>query len=124
VATWRASTGTLFVVDRHAPIATSVPYDEPALVAKLPLEDGVVSIPADFGPFTVFEAIIAAYKTLLHRTVTGPDVKLAFVRIRLPAVPVPPLEVRFVRSMGDFHQGELRAAGRPAGQIFFGEWTK
>jgi len=122
VATWRDADKSIFVVESDQPITQRVAYDEQSLVDRFEFgPDGVV-VPADIGDFTVMEAIVAAFKALLHRTVVPHKPKLVFVRVRLQSVPQLPLEVRFSRRIGEFYQGDIRADGRAVGQIFFGEW--
>jgi len=122
VATWRDAGKSIFVVESDQPITQRVAYDEQSLVDRFEFgPDGVV-VPTDIGDFTVMEAIVAAFKALLHRTVVPHKPKLTFVRVRLESVPHLPLEVRFSRRIGEFYQGEIRVDGRVAGQIFFGEW--
>lgn len=122
VATWRDADKSLFVVESDQPITQRVDYDEPALVDRFTFGPEGVVVPADIGEFTVMEAIVAAFKALLHRTVVPHKPKLVFVRVRLQSVPQLPLEVRFSRRIGEFYQGDIRVDGRAAGQIFFGEW--
>jgi hypothetical protein len=122
VATWRDADKAIFVVESDQPITQRVAYDEQSL------STGSSSVPtASWCPPTsaispVMEAIVAAFKALLHRTVVPHKPKLVFVRVRLQSVPQLPLEVRFSRRIGEFYQGDIRADGRAVGQIFFGEW--
>jgi hypothetical protein len=121
VATWRDADKSIFVVESDQPITQRVAYDEQSLVDRFEFgPDGVV-VP-DIGDFTVMEAIVAAFKALLHRTVVRHNPKLTFVRVRLQSVPQLPLAVRFSRRIGEFYQGDIRADERAVGQIFFGEW--
>ena len=122
VASWRDGRGEIRVVERDAAIDCRTDYDEDALARSFAYEAERVTLPAQIGGHSVIEAIVAAFKALLQRTVAGPESKLAFVRIRLSAVPQLPLEVRFSRRIGEFYQGDIRVDGRAVGQIFFGEW--
>jgi hypothetical protein len=122
VATWRDADKAIFVVESDQPITQRVGYDEQSLVDRFTFGPDGVAIPAQIGDFSVMEAIVAAFKALLHRTVVPHKPKLVFVRVRLQAVPRLPLEVRFNRRIGEFYQGDIRADGRSVGQIFFGEW--
>lgn len=122
VGTWRDDHGAFHIVERDAPITTRVPYDEDGLAANFVYEPGRVALPADVAPYSTIEAIVAGYKQLLLRSVVNLQGRLAFVRLRLPAIPALPLEIRFSRRLGEFYQGDLVKDCRPAGQIFFGEW--
>ena len=122
VATWRDADRSVFVVEGDEPITQRVAYDEQSLVDRFTFGPDGVTVPARIGDFTVIEAIVAAFKALLHRTVVQHKPKLTFVRIRLESVPELPLQVRFSRRIGEFYQGEIRLDGRTVGQIFFGEW--
>ena len=113
---------SIFVVESDQPITQRVGYDEQSLVDRFTFGPDGVAIPAQIGDFSVMEAIVAAFKALLHRTVVPHKPKLVFVRVRLQTVPRLPLEVRFNRRIGEFYQGDIRADGRSVGQIFFGEW--
>lgn len=122
VAKWRDDDKVVFVVECDDPISLREGYDEKALVDRFSFgPDGVV-VPTDIGDFSPMEAIVAAFKALLHRTVVPHKPKLVFVRVRLKSVPELPLEVRFSRRIGEFYQGEIRANAHSVGQIFFGEW--
>ena len=122
VATWRDAGKSIFVVETDQPITQRVAYDEQSLVDRFSFGPDGVMVPAQIGEFTPMEAIVAAFKALLHRTVVPHKPKLVFVRVRLQSVPQLPLEVRFNRRIGEFYQGDIRADGRAVGQIFFGEW--
>lgn len=122
VAKWRDDDKVIFVVESDKPITLREGYDEQALVDRFAFNPDGVAVPADIGDFSVMEAIVAAFKALLHRTVTPHKPKLVFVRVRLQSAPELPLEVRFSRRIGEFYQGDIRAGARPVGQIFFGEW--
>lgn len=123
VATWRDQSGTTWVVERDAAITQSRPYDEDGLAARFAFDERSVRLPAGAGDHSLVEALVAGFKALLLRTAAGEGAKLAFVRLRLPQLPVLPLEIRYSRRIGAFYQGDILAAGKPAGQIFFGEWT-
>ena len=122
VATWRDDDKSIYVVESDQPITSRVGYDEQALVDCFAFGPDGVTVPVDIGDFTVMEAIVAAFKALLHRTVVPHKPKLVFVRVRLQSVPALPLEVRFNRRIGEFYQGDIRTGERTVGQIFFGEW--
>lgn len=123
VAVWRDAEATIHVLERDEVITESLTYDEPALVATFDFHPGGdVVIPPRIGGFTVMEAIVAAYKALLHRTVATHKPKVVFVRARLSRLPDLPVTVRHGRRIGEFYQGEILAGGARVGQIFFGEW--
>ena len=123
VAVWRDEEATIYVVARDEPIDQSMSYDEPGLVARCEFAaDGNVRIPADLGAFTVMEALVAAFKALLQRTVATHNPQVVFARIRLSKIPVLPLTIRYRRRIGEFYQGDILADGAGIGQIFFGEW--
>jgi hypothetical protein len=122
VATWRENGTAVFVVEGEQPIILREPYDEPALVARFCFGEAGVDVPADIGSFTPMEAVVAAFKALLHRTVVPSRPKLVFVRIRLRAPLSLPLRVRFDRCIGEFYQGSISSDAGDIGQIFFGEW--
>jgi hypothetical protein len=122
VASWRDDDRRIFVVESDAPITLREGYDEQALVDRFSFGPDGVAVPTNVGDFSPMEAIVAAFKALLHRTVVPHKPKLVFVRVRLQSVPALPLEVRFSRRIGEFYQGEIRADAHPVGQIFFGEW--
>lgn len=123
VATWRDGERTIHVVEREDAISERAPYDEESLVAKFSFTSEGVLVPSDIDGYSAIEAVVAAFKALLHRTVATHRPKLVFVRVRLRAVPEVPLKVRFGRRIGEFYQGDILVDDTPAGQIFFGEWT-
>ncbi|MGH8084257.1 MAG: hypothetical protein ACREPV_03170 [Lysobacter sp.] len=122
VAIWRDSAATVYVVEREQEIVESVPYDEETLVDGFSFKATGVEVPRDIGGFTTMEAIVAAFKALLHRTVVTHKPKVVFVRARLSLLPGLPVEVRYSRRIGEFYQGEICSKGKAVGQIFFGEW--
>lgn len=122
VADWADSRGKVFVVERAEPIVQSTPYDEPALVARFTLDGDCVRLPADIGPFTRIEALVAGFKFLLQRRFPDTPRKYVFVRSRLRFLPEQAMDVCFARTIGEFFQADIRADGAPIGQIFFGEW--
>jgi hypothetical protein len=122
VGTWRDDQEAFHIVERDTPITARVPFDEDDLVKNFVFEPGRVAMPADIAANSTIEAIVAGYKQLLLRSVMNHQAHLAFVRLRLPAVPTLPLEIRFSRRLGEFYQGDLIKDSKPAGQIFFGEW--
>jgi hypothetical protein len=122
VARWRDDDKLVFVIEGDNPITSREAYDEQALVDRFSFGPDGVIVPADIGDFSLMEAIVAAFKALLHRTVVPHKPKLVFVRVRLQSVPELPLEIRFCRRIGEFYQGEVRAGARSVGHIFFGEW--
>lgn len=123
VATWRDADGAVYVVERDALITGSAPYDEDGLAGGFSFGERSVRLPAHAGDNSLIEAIVAGFKALLLRSVAGPGAKLAFVRIRLPRLPVLPVEIRYSRRIGEFYQGDILVDDKPAGQIFFGEWA-
>lgn len=122
VGIWRDSLGELHIVERDAAITQREAYDEDGLAAMFAFDGQRVALPAEVGGRSPVEAVVAGFKALLLRTVADADARLAFVRLRLPEVPRLPLDIRFSRRIGEFYQGDLSRAGKPAGQIFFGEW--
>lgn len=122
VASWRDQHGELRVIERDAAIGCRTAYDEDALAGSFRYSGDRVWLPADVGTHSPIEAIVAGFKALLQKTVAGGDARLAFVRIRLSAVPRLPLEIRYSRRIGEFFQGDLRKDDAVVGQIFFGEW--
>lgn len=122
VAEWTDSRGKLFVVERPESISQSTPYDEPALVSCFTLDRDCVHVPADIGPFTRIEALVAAFKALLQRRFPDTPRKYVFVRSRLRFLPEEALDVCFSRTIGEFFQADIRAGDGSVGQIFFGEW--
>jgi hypothetical protein len=122
VGTWRDDQDFFHIVERDAPITARVPFNEDDLVENFVFEPGRVALPTDVAPNSTIEAIVAGYKQLLLRSVIDHQARLAFVRLRLPAILTLPLEIRFSRRLGDFYQGDLVKDRKPAGQIFFGEW--
>lgn len=122
VAIWRDSEATIYVVEREQEIVESVPYDEEALVDRFAFKSTGVELPQDIGDYTMMEAIVAAFKALLHRTVVTDKPKVVFVRARLSQLPDFPVEVRYSRRIGEFYQGEIFSRSKAVGQIFFGEW--
>lgn len=122
VGVWRDSHGQFHIVERDALVSRREPYDEDGLAATFAFDGQRVELPADVGGNSPIEAIVAGYKALLLRSVTAGTARLAFVRLRLSALPRLPLEIRYSRRIGEFFQGEVRQGGQPFGQIFFGEW--
>jgi hypothetical protein len=122
VASWRDARGEIRVLEREAMIGCRTDYDEDGLARSFAYDGNVVAIPADVGGHSAIEAIVAGFKALLLRTVAGRDARLAFVRIRLAAVPQLPLQVRYSRRIGEFYQGDLVGEAGNVGQVFFGEW--
>jgi hypothetical protein len=122
VAVWRDDSQVIYVVERDEPIMDSVPYDEDALVGRFVFTSDGALVPRDITGFSVMEAIVAAFKAILHRSVVTDKPKVVFVRVRLRCVPGLPLEVKYSRRIGEFFQGDIRVGGESIGQIFFGEW--
>jgi len=122
VAEWRDSEGVVYVVERSEPITEATPYDESALVTKFRIDGRTALIPADVMPFTMIEALVAGFKRLLQAVYPEIPRKYVFVRIRLRQLPDGPVEMRYVRDIGSFFQGDITVGGRNVGQIFFGEW--
>lgn len=122
VAEWTDSRGKVFVVERPEPIVRSAPYDEPALGARLAVDGDCIRIPADIGPFTRIEALVAGFKLLLQRRFPETPRNYVFVRSRLRFLPEQAMDVCFARTIGEFFQADIRADGTHVGQIFFGEW--
>jgi len=122
VGIWRDNLGEFHIVERDALITRHEPYDEDGFAATFAFDGQHVLLPADVGGHSMVEAIVAGFKALLLRTVADGTARLAFVRLRLRALPQLPLEIRFARRIGEFYQGDLSQAGQPVGQVFFGEW--
>jgi hypothetical protein len=122
VAKWHDDDKTIFVVESDIPTTLRKDYDEQALVERFSFGPGGVAVPTDVGDSSPLEAVVAAFKALLHRTVVPHKPKVVCVRVRLQSLLELPLEVRFNRRIGEFYQGDIRADGHPVGQIFFGEW--
>lgn len=121
VAEWSDSGGKLLVIERDERIGERAPYDEDGLAARFEIEGRVVKVPADIGPFTRFEALVAGFKRLL-RSVHRDERSYAFVRVRLDHYPDNALEIRYARDVGAFNQGDISEDGNLVGQIFFGVW--
>jgi hypothetical protein len=124
VAEWSDAGGQLYVVERNEAIREAVPYDEAALVSRFRINGRTVEIPAELGPFTRIDALVAAFKHLLQQVspLEGGR-KHAFVRIRLARVPQGATSITYARDIGTFSQGDIREDGKLLGQIFFGVWT-
>lgn len=122
VAEWHDEGGDVFVVEGNAPIERSEPYDEPSLVAGFRFAGRTVDVPADIGRFSRIEAIVAAFKHLLHRVYPDVARKYVFVRIRLAKLPEGALRIVYARDIGRFFQGDIVEGDRTVGQIFFGVW--
>lgn len=124
VASWKDDAGTLYVIEREAAITERRPYDEDGLAASFAYaaDPASVSIPADIGEHSRFEAVVAGFKAMLQRHVVPAATRLAFARIRLQRPLEGPLTIRYGRRMGHFHQGSIDADTGKVGQIFFGEW--
>ena len=122
VAEWSDSRGKLFVIERDECISDRVPYDEDGLAEQFEIEGRIARIPAELGPFTRMEAVIAGFKRLLQATYPGMQRKYVFVRVRLDRCPDTAMEIRYSRDIGAFFQGDLSASGKLVGQIFFGVW--
>jgi hypothetical protein len=122
VGIWRDNMGEFHIVERDVRITRHEPYDEEGLAATFAFDGRHVVLPADVGGHSTVEAIVAGFKALLLRTAADATARLAFVRLRLRALPQLPLEIRFSRRIGEFYQGDLFQAGQPVGQVFFGEW--
>lgn len=122
VALWRNDAQTVFIVEREEAISLRVPYDEERLVQRFLFDGASVNVPADLGEFSAIEAVVAAFKELLHRDVVVHKPKVAFARIRLHSKPVLPLKLCYVRRIGEFYEGKILSNDDPVGRIFFGEW--
>ncbi len=121
VAEWNDSLGKLYLVERGEQITLRAPYDEDALAGVFEIDGRGIRIPAHAHGFTRTDAIVAAFKRLLQ-TAHAAGRKYAFVRIRLDRWPAGAMEIRYVRDIGAFFQGDISERGKPLGQIFFGVW--
>lgn len=122
VAEWNDSLGKLYLVERGEQINARVPYDEDALADLFEIDGREIRIPAQAHGFTRADAIVAAFKRLLQTVHAGIERKYVFVRIRLDRCPTAEMEIRYVRDIGAFFQGDISEHGKPVGQIFFGTW--
>lgn len=122
VAEWSDSLGKLFVVERGEAIVGREPYDEDGLAARFEIVGRTARIPADIGPFTRMEAVIAGFKRLLQSVYPDIKRKYVFARVRLDHYPDSAMELRYSRDIGAFFQGDISIEGKPIGQIFFGVW--
>lgn len=123
VAEWNDARGRVFVVERDEPIARSEPYDEDALAAGLKVDGRTIDIPANVLPHSRIEALVAAFKRLLHLVHPDSPRRYAFVRIRLAHMPQGAVQIRYARDIGSFFQGDILEEGRSLGHIFFGSWS-
>jgi hypothetical protein len=122
VAEWSDTLGRLFLVEREELISERTPYDEEKLVDFSNVAGRLISVPAYTPGFTRTDAIVAAFKYLLRTAHADFDRKYAFVRIRLQYCPIGAFEIRYVRDIGAFFQGDISQDGNGIGQIFFGVW--
>jgi hypothetical protein len=122
VAEWSDNFGRLFLLERSELINERAPYDENALMEFFEIEGKTIRAPEHAPGFTRTDAIIAAFKHLLQTVYSDIDRRYAFVRLRLDHCPTGAFEIRYVRDIGAFFQGDIGEAGRPVGQIFFGVW--
>jgi hypothetical protein len=122
VAEWSDSSGKLWLVERDEPMIERVPYDEAALVRMFEVDGRAVESPAHTPGFARADAMVAAFKHLLQTVHAGIARKYVFVRIRLDHCPGGGFEIRYVRDIGAFFQGDIGEDGKPIGQIFFGVW--
>lgn len=122
VGSWSDAGGTVYIVQRGAPIVESQPYDEDGLAGRFEIAEGTVRIPAGLEDYTVAEAIVAGFKALLRAGVAGPAARVAFVRMRCGRLPELPLRIVYSRRIGGFYQGDIHDGSGACGQIYFGEW--
>ncbi|MGH8213293.1 MAG: hypothetical protein ACREPP_08725 [Rhodanobacteraceae bacterium] len=122
VAEWSDSSGKLWLVERAEYITERVPYDEPALVRMFEVDGRTVKSPPRTPGFTPADAMVAAFKHLLQTVHAGIERKYVFVRIRLDHCPGTAFEIRYVRDIGAFFQGDIGEDGKVIGQVFFGVW--
>lgn len=122
IAEWNDSLGKLYLIERGEQITARAPYDEDALAAPFEIEGRIIRVPEHTPGFTRPDAIIAAFKRLLHTVHAGVNRKYVFVRVRLTHCPEAAFEIRYARDIGAFFQGDISECGKPVGQIFFGVW--
>ena len=122
IAEWSDSRGKLWLVERAERITERIPYDEPALVRMFGVDGRTVRIPAKTSGFSRADAMVAAFKHLLQTVHAGIERKYVFVRVRLDHLPGGAFEIRYVRDIGAFFQGDISEDGKVIGQIFFGVW--
>lgn len=124
VATWKDDAGILYVIEQETQMTERVPYDEDGLAATFVYEANppAVSIPADIGPYSRFEAVVAGFKAMLQKYMVKEGTRLAFARIRLQQPLDGSLKIQYGRRIGHFHQGSIGDGTKNFGQVFFGEW--
>jgi len=122
VAEWSDAQGKLYLVEREERISEREPYDEQGLVGLLEADGKTVRIPAQTPNFTRADAIVAAFKHLLQTVYPDVERKYVFVRIRMDYCPSGAMEIRYVRDIGAFFQGDISEDRKAVGQIFFGVW--
>lgn len=122
VGIWSDGEGTVYIVERDVRIADSQPYDEDGLAGRFEIANGVVRVPDALGGYTVTDAIVAAFKALLHAGAAGTAARLAFVRMRCERLPGLPLRIVYSRRIGGFYQGDIHDWAGTCGHIYFGEW--
>lgn len=122
VGIWSDEEGTVYIVERGVRIVDSQPYDEDGLASMFEIANGAVCVPGDLGDYTVTDAVVAAFKALLHAGAAGSAARLAFVRMRCARLPELPLRIDYSRKIGGFYQGDIHDNAGACGHIYFGEW--
>jgi hypothetical protein len=123
VATYRSAGLTCFLYESDAPITSRYACNEKSILEHIAIDQSTARfrLPPVEGA-TYIEAVVAAYKDLLLRSVPEFSGKPMFGRINLQYVPTEGnCQVRHRRVMGGkFFQADLAHQEQPIGKLYYG----